>query len=68
MMHQEGDRLGVPRWSHHMVSARLMRAAGQRALLASIVPLVLIGELHLSKLGETVVVHGNAPHDRPSFL
>jgi hypothetical protein len=28
----------------------------------------LIGELHLSKLSETVVVHGNAPHDRPSFL
>ena len=24
----------------------------------------LIGELLLGKLGETVVVHGNAPHDR----
>ena len=28
----------------------------------------LIGDLHLGKLGETVVVHGNAPHDRPCFL
>jgi hypothetical protein len=36
--------------------------------LASIVPLVLIGELHLGKLSETVVVHGNAPHDRPRLL
>src|SRR5262249_35514067 len=29
---------------------------------------LLIGELHLGKLSETVVVHGNAPHDRPRFL
>src|SRR5262249_9499820 len=28
----------------------------------------LIGELHLGKLNETVIVHGNAPHDRPRFL
>src|SRR5262249_14649685 len=28
----------------------------------------LIGELHLGKPSETVVVHGNAPHDRPRFL
>jgi hypothetical protein len=28
----------------------------------------LIGELLLGKLGETVVVQGNAPHDRPGFL
>jgi hypothetical protein len=28
----------------------------------------LIGELHLGKLGESVVVHGNAPHDRPGFF
>jgi hypothetical protein len=28
----------------------------------------LIGELLLGKLSETVVVHGNAPHDRPRFL
>jgi hypothetical protein len=28
----------------------------------------LIGELHLGKLGESVVVHGNAPHDRPCFF
>jgi hypothetical protein len=24
--------------------------------------------LHLGKLSETVIVHGNAPHDRPGFL
>jgi hypothetical protein len=24
--------------------------------------------LHLGKLSETVVVHGDAPHDRPCFL
>src|SRR5262249_25576651 len=28
----------------------------------------LIGELLLGKLGETVVVQGNAPHDRAGFL
>src|SRR5262249_6162511 len=28
----------------------------------------LIGELLLCKLSETVVVQGNAPHDRPGFL
>jgi hypothetical protein len=28
----------------------------------------LIGELLLGNLSETVVVQGNAPHDRPSFL
>src|SRR5262245_32170753 len=28
----------------------------------------LIGELLLGKLSETVVVVGNAPHDRPCFL
>ena len=28
----------------------------------------LIGELLLGKLSETVVVVGNAPHDRPGFL
>src|SRR5215469_12180937 len=28
----------------------------------------LISELRLGKLSETVVVHGNAPHDRPWFL
>jgi len=28
----------------------------------------LIGELLLGNLSETVVVVGNAPHDRPSFL
>src|SRR5262249_37199420 len=28
----------------------------------------LIRELHLGKLSETVIVHGNAPHDRPRFL
>ena len=28
----------------------------------------LSDELRLGKLSETVVVHGNAPHDRPPFL
>src|SRR6516165_4090649 len=28
----------------------------------------LIGELHLGKLSETIVVHGNAPHNRPRSL
>src|SRR5262249_54985670 len=28
----------------------------------------LIGELLLGNLSKTVVVHGNAPHDRPGFL
>jgi len=25
-------------------------------------------ELHLGKLSETVIVHGNAPHNRPRFV
>src|SRR5262245_14627670 len=29
---------------------------------------LLFGELQLGKLSETVVGHGNAPHDRPRFL
>src|SRR5262249_44527752 len=38
--------------------------------LASIAirPSFLIGELRLGKLSETVVVVGDAPHDRPGFL
>ena len=41
-----------------------------RPVLASIAnrSSFLIGELLLRKLSETVVVQGNAPHDRPSFL
>ena len=31
-------------------------------------PSFLIGELLLGKLSETVVVQGNTPHNRPSFL
>jgi hypothetical protein len=27
-----------------------------------------LNELHLGKLSETVIVHGNAPHNRPRFL
>src|SRR5215467_12456427 len=27
-----------------------------------------LNELNLGKLSETVIVHGNAPHDRPRFL
>jgi len=34
----------------------------------SVAPLCLIGELLIGKLGETIVVVGNAPHDRPGFL
>jgi hypothetical protein len=39
-------------------------------VLASIAirPSFLIGELLLGKLSETVVVVGDAPHDRPGFL
>ena len=39
-------------------------------MLASIAirPSFLIGELRLGKLSETVVVVGDAPHDRPRFL
>jgi hypothetical protein len=32
---------------------------------SSIVLLSLVGDLHLGKFSETVVVHGNAPHNRP---
>jgi hypothetical protein len=41
-----------------------------RPVLASIInrSSFLIGELLLGKLGETVVVHGNAPHDRSRSL
>jgi hypothetical protein len=42
-----------------------------RPVLASIVngSSFLVGDLHLGKLGETVVVHGYAPHNGPrSFV
>src|SRR5262249_28401085 len=45
---------------------RMGRAAVWRQW--SIVPLFLIGELLLGNLSKTVVVVGNAPHDRPGFL
>ena len=43
---------------------------GQHPVLMSIASrsFFLIGELLLGKLSETVVVVGNAPHDRPGFL
>src|SRR5215475_5898832 len=43
---------------------------GRGSRLASMVnrSSFLIGELLLVNLSETVVVQGNAPHDRPSFL
>src|SRR5262249_12632079 len=43
---------------------------GQRSVLSFIAnrSSFLIGELLLGKLNETVVVQGNAPHNRPGFL
>src|SRR5262249_8689016 len=54
------------------VEGRVRRSGQQRRqpVLASIAirPSFLIGELRLGKLSETVVVVGDAPHDRPGFL
>src|SRR5215831_6465769 len=56
-----------------MLLSRHTRRSGQQRrqpVLASIAirPSFLIGELRLGKLSETVVVVGDAPHDRPGFL
>src|SRR5262245_12794050 len=48
--------------------AAAIRARSEQSVLSFWSNRFLIGELHLGKLSETVVVHGNAPHDRPRFL
>jgi len=53
------------------VSATGLRAVGPRTAIGSLgfsSNRFLIGELLLGKLSETVVVHGNAAHDRPRSL
>ena len=44
------------------------RARSEQSVLSFSSNRFLIGELYLGKLSKTVVVHGNAPHDRPRFL
>src|SRR5262245_34139026 len=48
--------------------AAAIRARSEQSVLSFWSNRFLIGELHLGKLSETVVVHGNAPHNRPRFL
>src|SRR5262245_35841275 len=57
--------LGAWRWGAPNFLAGV-RGSSYRA--RSIALLFLNGELFLGKLGETVVVVGNAPHDRPGVL
>ena len=45
-----------------------IRARSEQSLLSFSFSRFLIRELHLGKLSETVIVYGNAPHDRPRFL
>src|SRR5262249_61272404 len=54
------------RWEPLAAHPRLSRGLSRGA--RSIVLLFLSGELLLGKLSETVVVVGNAPHDRPGFF
>src|SRR5437016_1932917 len=59
----------LPYCEYHLPDAPLGRH--MRPVLTSIlnVPLFLIGNLLLGKLGETAVVHGYAPHNGPrSFV
>ena len=44
-----------------------IRARSEQSLLSFLFSWFL-NVLHLGKLSETVVVHGNAPHDCPRFL
>src|SRR5262249_8821008 len=44
----------------------LQYAHGESVLSISIN--LFLNELHLGKLSETVIVHGNTPHNRPRFL
>jgi len=46
---------------------RLLQYAHGESVLSISINLFL-NELHLGKLSETVIVHGNAPHNRPRFL
>src|SRR5262245_35187005 len=48
--------------------AAAIRARSAESVLSFSSTRFLIGELLLGKLSETVVVVGNAPHDRPGFL
>ena len=44
-----------------------IRARSEQSVLSISINLFL-NELHLGKLSETVIVRGNAPHNRPCFL
>jgi hypothetical protein len=48
--------------------AAAIRARSEQSVLSFSSNRFLISELLLGKLSETVVVHGNAPHDRPRSL
>src|SRR5215467_6138033 len=61
-------RAGFSFWRGTECGAVCNYAHGVSVLSFSSNHRLLIGELHLGKLSETVVVHCNAPHDRPRFL
>src|SRR5215510_3034755 len=48
--------------------AAAIRARSEQSVLSFSSNRFLIGELHFGKLSETVIVHGNAPHNRSRFL
>ena len=71
-------RAACQRWHSHHLAAGRPSYRGQPAPAGGVSKTAssfwsnrssfLIGELLLGKLSETVVVHGNAPHDRPGVL
>ena len=60
------------RWSHGPLRRnfidRARPARSEQLLLSFSSNRFLIRELHLGKLSETVIIHGNAPHNRSRFL
>src|SRR5215831_11141800 len=74
LMRHGGDGYRKPRqsgcWQNSNKAILILAVSGQHPVLASIASrsFFLIGELLLGNLSKTVVVVGNAPHDRPGFL
>src|SRR5215831_14855463 len=52
----------------HIVEKAVSSTRTEISVLSFSFSRFLIGELHLGKLSEMVIVHGNAPHDRPRSL
>ena len=65
--HPKLGRVLINRDCSQSLAAAIRAARSEQTVLSFSISRFL-NELHLGKLSETVVVHGNAPHDCPRFL